>query len=233
MTATTASPPATTPIAPWRHTVILCTVLLAIAAAGFAASHFATGQAPPQPGTPAGFTLYPMLLLAQLALFLVVRAGIRRRGVRVADLVSARGFAPASLAIDFLLGLALVAAFALIEALLQTGAGTPPIVQRLLVHTPAEIPLWILVSLAAGFVEELVFRGYLQRQFAALAGPVAAILLQALLFAIVHGYQGWEPLLRIGLLALLLGVMAAARRSLVPGMVAHALIDIIGGLGLR
>src|SRR5262245_13629471 len=123
MTATTAaSPIATAAIAPWRHTVILCTVLLAIAAAG---------QAPPPPpapapaGTPSGFTLYPMLLFAQLALFLVVRAGIRRRGVRVADLVSARGYAPASLAIDFVLGLGLVGTFAVIESLLPASPAGP------------------------------------------------------------------------------------------------------------
>ena len=56
---------------------------------------------------------------------------------------------------------------------------------------PAEIFLWLLVSLAAGFCEELVFRGYLQRQFHAATGSIAAaVALPAIVFGLVHTYQG-------------------------------------------
>jgi len=77
-----------------------------------------------------------------------------------------------------------------------------------------------------------VFRGYLQRQFASRLGVAAGIFAQALLFGVVHGYQGWEPLLGITLLGLAFGAAARVRRSLVPGMIAHALIDVVGGLQL-
>lgn len=51
--------------------------------------------------------------------------------------------------------------------------------------------LWIVMALSAGFCEELIFRGYLQRQISDLTdSAVAAVLLQALLFGLAHGYQG-------------------------------------------
>jgi hypothetical protein len=49
---------------------------------------------------------------------------------------------------------------------------------------------------------------------------------------VTHGYQGGMLILRICLLGLLFGAAALLRRSLIPGMVAHAATDIIGGLAL-
>jgi hypothetical protein len=44
--------------------------------------------------------------------------------------------------------------------------------------------VWIVISVPAGFVEESVYRGYLQMQFAGFGMPVAlAILAQAVIFA--------------------------------------------------
>jgi hypothetical protein len=72
----------------------------------------------------------------------------------------------------------------------------------------SEIFLWLLVSLSAGFCEELVFRGYLQRQFHAATGNVVvAVALQAIVFGLVHTYQGWKPVLVIT-------VLGATARSL-------------------
>jgi membrane protease YdiL (CAAX protease family) len=101
----------------------------------------------------------------------------------------------------------------------------------LLVRHAADIPLWILLALSAGFVEELVFRGYLQRQFGALlASRWAGVIAQAVFFGVTHGYQGALPVLKITLFGLMFGAFALVRRSLVPGMTAHAAVDVIGGL---
>ena len=87
------------------------------------------------------------------------------------------------------------------------------------------------VSLTAGFCEELIYRGYLQRQFTALTHSVAGgIVLQAIAFALSHGYQGWRFVLLIAVLAAMLGLLANWRRSLRPGMIAHALQDGITGI---
>src|SRR5208283_1298641 len=55
----------------------------------------------------------------------------------------------------------------------------------------AGILVWVGLSVSAGICEEIVFRGYLQRQLAALSGkPRLAIVAQAILFGIAHGYEG-------------------------------------------
>jgi membrane protease YdiL (CAAX protease family) len=101
-------------------------------------------------------------------------------------------------------------------------------------QTPSEAILWILVSLTAGFCEEVIFRGYLQRQFSALTRSfVGGIGLQAIAFGLSHGNQGWKLMLLITVYGACFGLLAHWRRSLRPGMLAHALQDIAGGLIFR
>ena len=86
------------------------------------------------------------------------------------------------------------------------------------------------MSLAAGFCEELVFRGYLQRQFHAATGSIAAaVALQAIVFGPVHTYQGWKPVLVITVLGVLYGTLVGLRRDLRSSMIAHAWADIYEG----
>ena len=85
--------------------------------------------------------------------------------------------------------------------------------------------------MSAGFCEEFVFRGYLQRQFTAwLGSPWIALSLQALLFGVSHGYQGFLACAHITLYGVLFGLLALWRRSLRPGMIAHAMTDILAGI---
>ena len=53
---------------------------------------------------------------------------------------------------------------------------------------------------------------------------------EAVLFGVTHGYQGVESCLRITVYGLLFGLLASWRRSLRPGMLAHALTDVLAGL---
>src|SRR6185295_19118344 len=87
-------------------------------------------------------------------------------------------------------------------------------VDILLPRDGLEILVWIAVSLTAGFCEEAVFRGYLQKQFHALTGNAAiAVLGQAILFGIAHGYQGVKNVIVITVLGVLYGLLALARRN--------------------
>ena len=218
------------PIASKRHTLILCGVLLALAAMGLMALARQSGAAPARSG---GAPLYLGLIAAEWGLFLYVRAGRRARGTPVRSLISARPLTPRTVAIDLLVGAVVLALFIGAEWLLGRllGAGDQAGAQPLLVRRAEEIPLWILLSLSAGIVEEFVFRGYLQRQLGILLGSRwAGLLAQALLFGVSHGYQGGVQMLKISLLGLLFGLAALLRRSLVPGMAAHAAADVIGGL---
>jgi membrane protease YdiL (CAAX protease family) len=81
--------------------------------------------------------------------------------------------------------------------------------------------------LSAGFCEEVAFRGYLQRQMHAMTGSAAlAVLIQAAVFAIGHAYEGAAAVARIAMYAVLFGAVAAWRRSLRPGILAHAWSDL-------
>jgi membrane protease YdiL (CAAX protease family) len=101
----------------------------------------------------------------------------------------------------------------------------------MLPHQALDIALWIALSMSAGFAEELVFRGYFQAQFHALTRNASiALVLQAILFGVTHGYQGARACVTITLYGLLMGALANARGSLRPGMIAHAWTDIAAGI---
>ena len=215
-----------------QHTAILCAILIAIATVGF----LSLGRPAAPGGAGAGLSgpaLYLPLLAAEWGLFLYLRMGLRKQGRSVRDLLSARPLGLRAIAADLLLGLLLLCAWLAAEYLFDRafGSATPAGVQPLLVRRAADVPLWILLALSAGFVEELVFRGYLQRQFGALLGNRwAGLIAQAIFFGVTHGYQGALPVLKITLFGLMFGAAAVARRSLVPGIAAHGAVDVIGGL---
>jgi hypothetical protein len=89
----------------------------------------------------------------------------------------------------------------------------------------------VLLSISAGISEEVVFRGYLQRQLAALTGRTSlGLVLQVGVFGIAHGYQGARSCAVVAIYGALLTLLALARTSLRPGIMAHAWTDIAGGL---
>jgi uncharacterized protein len=100
--------------------------------------------------------------------------------------------------------------------------------------TRLELAVWFLLSATAGFCEELIFRGYLQLQFAALTrSMLLGTVISAILFGASHGYEGVPRMILIGIFGLLFGVLAWWRKSLLPGMIAHAWHDALSGAILR
>lgn len=100
--------------------------------------------------------------------------------------------------------------------------------------SPLELAVWFCVSLSAGFCEEIVFRGYLQRQFASLTrSSLTGVSLSAIVFGMSHGYEGLSRMLLIGIFGFLFGLLAWWRKSLRPGMIAHAWHDALSGTILR
>lgn len=225
------------PVAPWRHTAILIGVFLATAAAGA----LFQARGPSDHGTPAGHPnvvpMYLSLLLLEWGLvFYVWRGGLRRSGTRLRDLIGGSWRRGADVARDGALALGCWLLWMGIQKGwdLWLGPDHAKSVGAFLPRGFVEVSLWIALSLTAGFCEELVFRGYFQRQFGALTrNRGAALLLQAVLFGVAHGYQGIAAILKITLFGVLYGAVALWRRSLRPGMVAHAWSDIYSGwLGL-
>lgn len=100
--------------------------------------------------------------------------------------------------------------------------------------TTLELLVWCSLSITAGFCEEIIFRGYLQRQFASITGSMlVGVLLSAAAFGAAHGYEGGPRMLLIGAYGLMFGLLAWWRKSLRPGMIAHAWHDTISGVILH
>jgi len=104
-------------------------------------------------------------------------------------------------------------------------------IRNLLPRTPAEIAVYALLTVTAGICEEMIFRGYLQRQFSFFFhSATAGVVLQGIMFGAAHGYQGPKFMLIIVVFGMMFGMLAQSRRSLRPGMFAHFLQDLITGI---
>jgi len=104
-------------------------------------------------------------------------------------------------------------------------------VDALLPVTSAERAVWCAVALSTAFSEEVVYRGYLARELTRLSGrPAVGLVGQAVLFALAHGEQGSGAMLRFFVYAVGLAIVATARRSLVPGILGHASVNLLAGL---
>ena len=115
------------------------------------------------------------------------------------------------------------------------GGGSPDqSIGYLLPQDSLEMALWIAVSISAGICEEAVYRGYLQRQLGALTHNVwVGMVLSAAAFGGVHIYQGVQRASVIAVSAVLFGWFAHWRKTVRPGMFAHALQDGVAPLLLK
>jgi membrane protease YdiL (CAAX protease family) len=104
----------------------------------------------------------------------------------------------------------------------------------LIPNTTLELLIWFSVSATAGFCEEIIFRGYLQLQFAGITrSMLAGVLISAAIFGAAHGYEGGPRMILIGIYGLMFGLLAWWRKSLRPGMIAHAWHDAFSGAVLH
>ncbi len=119
---------------------------------------------------------------------------------------------------------------------------TPDPTQQQTIHTLAqlapanagEVLAWIVLCSIAGIAEEIIFRGYLQRQFAAWSHGTAIIgvALSALLFGAAHGYQGARNMVLLAVFGALFSALSLWRRGLRPGIFTHGWHDLIAGIVL-
>jgi membrane protease YdiL (CAAX protease family) len=217
------------PVAPAWHTVVLLLILFVFS---FASAH--SGSLTPF-GAKIGRALgYVLVIIFEWAVVAFIWLGVKQRCVRIADLVGGRWARPIYILRDFLIAVAflIVVVGGVLGALDHFLKAAPNQAMRnLLPQSPIEVLLYLATSLTAGFCEELIYRGYLQRQFTVLTRAVTSgILLQAIVFAVGHSYQGWKFVILIAVLAAMLGLLAHWRKSLRPGMIAHTLQDGISGI---
>jgi hypothetical protein len=96
-------------------------------------------------------------------------------------------------------------------------------------HTRAELYWFGGVSLTAGFCEEFLYRGYFIWAFAPWLSWWGAAALSLPFFALGHLYQGWNGVLRTGMVGTILTLVVAIFDSLWPAIALHASIDLGSG----
>jgi hypothetical protein len=247
-----ASPLPPAAIAPVWHTVILMAAIVALSIQG--AAEFAGKQA----GANRLIT-YAATIASELLMLGWVWLGLRLRKTPFRSLFGSVSFNLRSIALDlgfafaFWIGSLIVLGtigifWTVVEAvithrpLLHAGKATADPSQQQAIHALSslvptngrEVAAWILVCIVAGFAEELIFRGYFQRQFIAWSrGTIAVgVVFSALLFGAAHGYQGVRNMVMLSVFGALFSLLALFRRSLRPGIIAHAWHDGIAGLAL-
>jgi membrane protease YdiL (CAAX protease family) len=101
------------------------------------------------------------------------------------------------------------------------GGETQAVQEMILRTVGAEVPLAVaLAVVVVPFLEEVIFRGWLQGWISHRLSPVHGIVIPAALFALMHGAA---VLLPIFVLALLLGVVRQRTERLAPVFAMHAL----------
>jgi hypothetical protein len=175
---------------------------------------------------------YLFVILFEWATVALIMWGLNRRGIRLSEVIGGRWTRGLDVLRDVGLGIAFIVIFGgTVQFLTQLlNVAPPPNMLKMLPQTRLELIAWVFVSLTGGFCEEVIFRGYLQRQLTALSHSVViGIVLQALVFGLAHGYQGWKMMSLISLYGSCFGVLAHWRHSLRPGIIGHALQDTAGG----
>jgi membrane protease YdiL (CAAX protease family) len=218
------------PVAPWPHTAFLLVVLTLWAFYGLLHSRV-LASVMPRGASYIGHIVMECLLAGSTIAGLYHR---RRFLAEVFGTVTARG-AALDVAQGFLIYLAGAAAMAAVWMVLKPlhpGYQTEA-VRAMAPHTPVELVLWMAVSLAAGWCEEFVFRGYLLRQFERWFGSVfVAVAVSSVLFGCLHLYEGVGAVMGICGLGAVYAVVAVRRGNLRSVMVAHFLQDALTGLFL-
>jgi membrane protease YdiL (CAAX protease family) len=216
-------------IASKAHTAGLLAIILIFAALG---RIFVGNQSPE---TLEAFGRIPIYLVALAGMwFLVVYTlmGLRREGLHWRQIIDASPWTVRGVCIYALVAVAMFivwSIFGLItRPLLRLDPDQVRNIMVLLPGTMAERSLWVALSLSAGFCEEFIYRGYFLRQFQHFTGSiVAAIVLQAVCYGIAHAALPFRIVVLVTCLGILFGSVAAWRRTLVPGMLMHAALDLL------
>lgn len=213
-------------------TIAFLVVLLAISFSGAGAQH--------RIGRSGRSMLYLITIGWEWLMTGVIFIAVRSNGKRIRDVIGGRW---ASFE-DFLLDVAIAAIFWLASAAVLVGIAyamgmnQPQNMERarnatgfLMPQTNLELALWPVLTLTAGFCEEVIFRGYLLRQFVALTGSAwLGMAISSVIFGLSHGYQGPKLMFVITIYGMLFAILAHLRKSTRPGMMAHAWQDTLAGI---
>ena len=225
-------------IAPWWHLIIILALLLGNSLLG------SLGGKSAIKGAHATLIVYAATFAFELIVVVLIWLAILRRGVTMRSLIGGRW----DKIEDFLLDVAIGVVFWIVSLAILAGvrwalgtlnfhdlqrqaADTKRMLAPLIPKTGVEAACFVGLALGAGLFEEIIFRGYLQRQFTALTRNIwGGIALAAVVFGLGHGYQGGRMMIVIGVYGALFGILVYLRKSLRPGIMVHAFQDALSGL---
>jgi membrane protease YdiL (CAAX protease family) len=216
-------------LAPLWHLRVLVALVLTVATAGTLLGNRAESPLLDSPRITGAYL--PMLVVSVGLSVYVCRFGLQRSIFR--QLFASGRYDYRRLLGDIAWAAALALGLLATENALDQLLGLPATLagHALLPVTRSEKAVWLLVAALVGFSEELMYRGYLQRQFAAMSGQTSfGLVAQAALFGIAHAEQGAWAVSRFAVYAVALGFVAAQRRSLFPAVLCHVALDCYAGL---
>src|ERR1700693_809594 len=209
------------------------TILVLAAMGGWAIWHKIFVDQLSATANPNRVRFYVVTLFYEWLLFVLVVVGVRRNGASVLIVLGEHWHSVRQVLRD----VGIAAGFWIVAAMLLWIFGWLLRIAALgrnvsmLPHRGIELTPWIALSVTAGICEEAIFRGYLQRQFMALTKSApAGILLSAAAFGAAHAYQGFRMVVLISVYGAMFGILAHWRRSVHPGMIAHAWQDCLNGV---
>ena len=223
-------------VAPWWHTALLVAFILAMSATSserLSTTVHRHGR----------MAMYVPTIIAEWLMVAYVMWGMRKTGTRVREVIGGRWESPEDFLLDFALAIGTYIFLAILFAVLGGIAlrfgwinenflhEAKRQIDPLLPESGSDIAVWTVLCASAGFCEELIFRGYLLRQFGALLGAMwLGVAAQALVFGLAHGYEGWQRMVLIAVEGVVLAAVALWRKSLRPGMGAHFTQDFVSGM---
>ena len=228
-----AGPVGLRPVAPVWHTVLLLAIIVGLSLLQGLPKLAHASASMRRPNLTATYAL--TLVYEVFLLVYVWVPGLMLYKVPLREIIGGRWRRP----LDFLrdAGIAVLFWFAvagmLIAASVTLHFSGVAAAKEMFPHTVRELTLFVVLAVFAGFCEEIIFRGYFQRQFTAWTGNVAAgVILQALVFGSAHAYQGWKGILVISVYGAMFGALAAMCKSLRPGIIQHCTQDGFSGIAV-
>jgi membrane protease YdiL (CAAX protease family) len=100
--------------------------------------------------------------------------------------------------------------------------------------TAVQFYFFFLMLVSGGFAEEIIFRGYLQKQLRYIfKNDLASVSIQALVFSLSHGVdESVAGMSNKFLTGVIFGIIACRRKSLIPTIVAHCGLNAIAAIAI-
>jgi len=99
-------------------------------------------------------------------------------------------------------------------------------------RTDRDLHHFYAVSITAGIVEEVLYRGFAFWYLAQIMPIWAVIVVSSIAFGLGHSYQGVGGMLRVTLIGLAFGIFYVLTGSIWLPILAHAILDILQGASI-